>query len=217
MILIVVDDHPTVRKGIISIVSSNNNEYKILEAATQLEAEKIIEATNPDMALIDLKLGRNQSGIGLIKNMKKLNLKTKFIILTGGLMSSDFEEAEKLNVDGYIMKDAVSEDINYAINLIARGQKYYSPTVMNYYKRSKKNTQLDILTNRESEVIERVVKGMTNEKIAKELFISENTVKKHISSILTKLELDNRSQVAYFLSNIKKSSFEEIYDENKII
>lgn len=214
MVLIVVDDHPTVRKGIISIVSSSDNGYRILEATTQFEAEEIIKSMIPDIALIDLKLGRNQSGIELIRNMKKLNLKTKFIILTGGLTANDFEEAEKLGVDGYIMKDAVAEDINYAINLITRGKKYYSPTVLNYYKRTTKNNQLDVLTNRESEVVERVAKGYTNEMIAKELYISENTVKKHISSILTKLGLGNRSQVAYFLSNLKNSSFEGMYDEN---
>jgi two-component system nitrate/nitrite response regulator NarL len=214
MILIIVDDHPTVRKGIISIISSSGNDFKILEASTQFEAEELIRKMNPDMALIDLKLGKNQSGIELIKNMKKFDLKTKFIILTGGLTANNFEEAEKLSVDGYIMKDAVAEDINYAINLISRGQKYYSPTVMNYYRRTNKSNKLDVLTNRESEVVERVAKGFTNEMIAKELFISENTVKKHISSILTKLGLSNRSQVAYFLTNIKNLSFEGTYDEN---
>ena len=136
---------------------------------------------------------------------KKLSPGAKFIILTSCLLQEDFLKAEKIGVDGYILKEAFAEDILYAIRLIQRGKKHYDPAIIG--QKSKMNEEswlLNALTERENEVLREIGRGMTNEAIARKLFISEHTVKKHVSSILSKLGLNHRTEAALYVNNVMK-------------
>ena len=118
MKVIIVDDHPVVIKGITSILSTNGESIKeIKEALNIQEAMTILIREEVEIAIIDLKLNK-ENGLDIVTRSKEMNIRTKFIILTEFMSKENFERAEQLGVDGYILKEAFVEDILYAINII---------------------------------------------------------------------------------------------------
>ncbi len=198
MKILVVDDHPLVRKGILSTLACENNIKTVLEASNVNEAVSIINIQKPNLAIVDLNLGK-EDGLDIIKRIKNKALDTKFIILTSSLKKEDYIRSEEAGVDGYILKDAFAEDIIYAINIVLRGRKFIDPEITKYQVENSNNSFED-LTPREYDVFMELGKGMSNFEIAKELFISEHTVKKHVSSILSKLDLSHRTQAALLVN-----------------
>lgn len=201
MKILVVDDHPLVRKGISSTLSFEDDIKEILEASNVQEAIKIIEIEKPNLAIIDLYLG-NDDGLEIVSKCKGKKVDTKFVILTSSVKKDDFQKGMAIGVDGYILKEAFAEDIIYAIRVILRGKQFIDPEVIRYQANSiLENKVLDELTPREYDVLGELGKGLSNYEIAKNLYISENTVKKHVSNILSKLELTHRTQAAILVNN----------------
>lgn len=201
MRILVVDDHPLVRKGISSTLSFEDDIKEILEASNVQEAIKIIEIEKPNLAIIDLYLG-NDDGLEIVSKFKGKKVDTKFVILTSSVKKDDFQKGMAIGVDGYILKEAFAEDIIYAIRVILRGKQFIDPEVIRYQANSiLENKVLDELTPREYDVLGELGKGLSNYEIAKNLYISENTVKKHVSNILSKLELTHRTQAAILVNN----------------
>ena len=200
MKLLIVDDHFLVRNGLASLFKDNENIEYVKGASNIDEGMNIIINDKPDIVLVDLKLGQ-EDGLELVLKGKKINEKIKFIIITSFLTQENFLRAEKIGLDGYIIKDAFSEDIFYAINTVSRGKKYYDPSTINFKNPSKKDCMVESLTEREKDVLRVLGKGCSNDEIAKELYISENTVKKHVSSILAKLDIDHRAQAVFLVNN----------------
>lgn len=200
MRLVIVDDHLLVRKGLVSILSNEQNIKEIKEAAEVEEALKIINEEKPDLAMIDLKLGR-EDGLQVVMKGREASPGTKFVILTSFISREDFLRAERIGIDGYILKEAFAEDILYAISIIRRGKKYYDPGVVDYKNKGESFSIFNELTDREKDVLRELGKGMSNEEIAKKLYISENTVKKHVSSILAKLNMEHRAQVVHIVNS----------------
>ena len=197
MRLVIVDDHPLVRQGINSILSTENNFEIVGEAGCVRDAERMIIENKPDAVLIDLRLGK-EDGLTIVKNAKVRNTSCKFIILTSSLGHSDFQRAEECGINGYILKESYPDEIIYALNVINRGRKYFDPNVVDYVMKNS-NDDIDDLTPREREVLEELGKGICNKEIAKRLFITEFTVKKHIGQILDKLNLSDRTQAALYI------------------
>jgi two-component system nitrate/nitrite response regulator NarL len=197
--ILVVDDHPLVRRGIIDILSLNNSWKDIIEASNIENAFKVISAQQVDIIIVDLHLGI-ENGFDLIEKVKKLYQNIKFIILTSSSSVMDFKRAQLLNVEGYILKDAFIDDIIYALNVVVRGQNYYSPQLLcNSMNESK---EMMSLTIREKEVLFQLSRGMTNSQISNALYIAEGTTKKHISNILSKLDMNNRIEAVLYARNI---------------
>lgn len=199
MKLVIIDDHPLARKGLVTMLAGDSNINKVLEASNISEALRIIEIEKPDIALVDLKLG-SEDGLEVVVRGKKINSETKFVILTSYISREEFLRAEKIGLNGYLLKDAFTEDIIYAINLVCRGKKYYDPGIIKYKDYEIKDNVISQLTDREKEVLKEIGSGLSNEEIGKKLYISENTVKKHVSSILFKLNLNHRTQAAVFFN-----------------
>jgi len=195
MRVLVVDDHPLVRKGIMSVLKFVPDMEEIQEASSVDEALSLLIKTKPEMTIIDINLGK-EDGLEVIRKARKCNYESKFIVLTSSSRKDDFERARKMDVDGYILKDAFTEDIIYAVNTINRGRKYYDPAIMQYKFDSSEKTLFDELTDRELDVLKALGKGLSNQQIARDLFISESTVKKHVSAILNKLGLSHRTEAA---------------------
>lgn len=199
MKLLIVDDHPLVRKGLLSTLSLEEGVDQIQEASNIEEAMNLLAKFNPDISMIDLRLGR-EDGLEIVNRAKKKNIKTKFVILTSSSKKEDFINAQEVGVDGYILKEAYTEDIVYALHVISRGKKYFDPEMMQRSMRDSYNSSLNELTDREKDVLMELGKGLSNTQIAKELYISENTVKKHISNILSKLGLNCRTEAALYIN-----------------
>lgn len=202
MKLVIIDDHPLVRRALVSMIKSDKVP-EVKEASNIEEAMSIITKDRPEMAMVDLRLGK-ENGLEIAERSKKMKLSTKFIILTSFMSQEDFMRAEKIGVVGYILKDAFPEDILYAISTIFRGKKYYDPIIVEQ-KYNEEESLINELTPREKEVLGELGKGSSNEEIAQKLYISEHTVKKHVSSILAKFNFNNRSQVVCYVNSLKIS------------
>ncbi len=201
MKILIVDDHPLVRKGVSSALSFEENIEEILEASNIKEAMEIIESEEPTLAIVDLNLGR-EDGLEVVSNSRRIGVKTKFVILTSSVKKEDFIRAKEIDVEGYILKEAFAEDILYAFNVVLRGKRFIDPEVIKYQTEiTAESSYLDNLTSRESDVLIELGKGLSNYEIAKRLFISEHTVKKHVSNILSKLGLSHRTQAALLVNN----------------
>lgn len=198
MKILVVDDHPLIRRGISSTLSFEDNIGTIQEASNPEEAIEILKADEFTLAIVDLNLG-NRDGLEIVSKARKLGIKTKFLILTSSIRKEDFFRAKEIGVNGYILKEAFAEDILYAIHVVLRGREYVDPEIIRYQASNNIDSNLDELTPRENDVLMVLSKGYSNYEIGKELFISENTVKKHVSNILSKLELNHRTQAALLM------------------
>lgn len=198
MKVLLVDDHPMVRKGLASILSFEKNVEEIKEAANIEESIKILSQYDADVVIADLKLGK-EDGLEVVNLAKEKNSKAKFIILTSSSKREDFIRAQEAGVDGYILKEAFVEDIIYAFRVVERGKKFFDPEMLQYA--ASEANELKDLTPREKDVLVQLSRGLSNIQIAQQLYISENTVKKHISSIFSKLDLSNRLEVAVFVNN----------------
>ncbi len=194
--IVVVDDHPLVRQGLISALRCESSIEVIGEAENVRQSIEVLRRMQPDIVIIDLRLG-NSSGLEIIEEARKKQLSCKFIIFTSSGSEKDFLCAEQLGVSGYILKEALPEEIIYAIRIIGQGRKYYDPRIVEI--KMKGETVLnEELTPREREVLAALGKGLSNRDIASRIYVSENTVKKHVSQILAKLNLGDRTQAALY-------------------
>ncbi|MGB4440366.1 MAG: response regulator transcription factor [Sedimentibacter sp.] len=201
MNILIVDDHPLVRKGISSTLSFEDDINMVFEASNIDEAIILINLKKPDLAIVDLNLGK-EDGLEIIRRAKNKGTSTKFLILTSSLKREDFKRSVEADIDGYILKEAFAEDIMYAIHVVLRGKKYIDPEITKYQVESTFDNSLTELSPREYDVLVELGKGLSNNEIAKKLFISENTVKKHVSNILLKLQLSHRTQAALLLNQV---------------
>ncbi|MFC3748854.1 response regulator [Paenibacillus sp. GCM10012306] len=211
MKIVIVDDHPLVRRGLAAVISMQPNVQFAGEATNGQEALLVIEETQPDLVLIDLKLA-DESGLDVIKAARTRGITSKFILLTSSASREDFLKAEEVLVDGYVLKEALPEELLFAIQLVHKGRKYYDPGLMEDKMRMTSSSPTDELTPKEKEVLIELGQGACNREIASRLFISEFTVKKHVSQILAKLQVADRTQAALFANAVGLTKFEMSYD-----
>jgi DNA-binding NarL/FixJ family response regulator len=207
MKIVIVDDHPLVRKGLAAVLSMQPNVQFAGEAKNQREAMLVLKETQPDLVLLDLKLA-DESGLDIIKAARRIGFSGKFILLTSSASREDFLKAEEAGIDGYVLKEALPEELLYAIQLVSKGRKYYDPTILENKLREDVGSLTDELTPKEREVLIELGQGACNREIAAKLFISEFTVKKHVSQILAKLRLADRTQAALYANAIGLVKYE---------
>lgn len=211
MKIVIVDDHPLVRRGLGAVISMQSNLEFAGEATNGQEALLVIEEIQPDLVLIDLKLA-DESGLDIIKAARIRGIVSKFILLTSSASREDFLKAEEVLVDGYVLKEALPEELLFAIQLVHKGRKYYDPGLMEDKMRMSGNSPTDELTPKEKEVLIELGQGACNREIASRLFISEFTVKKHVSQILAKLQVADRTQAALYANAVGLTKYEMSYD-----
>lgn len=205
MCILIVDDHPLVRRGIIDILSMNKIGEDIKETDNIADAMKALKGNQINIIMVDLHLGL-ENGFDLIEKAKELYNKLKYVILTSSSSLLDFRRAKQLDIDGYILKDAFVEDILYALNVIKRGGKFYSPRFLENTLNGFEPIELQVLTEREKEVLTQLSMGLTNAQISDVLYISEGTTKKHISNILSKLNMSNRIEAVLYARKLYGNS-----------
>jgi len=193
--VLVVDDHELVREGIVRLLKLFDNIEVIGEAADGLEAVSKVREDFPDLVLLDLNMPR-MNGIDAIRKIKEISPEIKVIILTIHDDEEYVYKVTKAGAEGFIQKDITSEELNEAINKVLAGETVFPQSIIaDDTEVNEENVDYrDILSNREYEVLGLLAKGMSNRRISEELYISEKTVKNHVSNILRKLDVNDRTQ-----------------------
>ena len=197
--VLVVDDHPVVRQGLQAFLSSRDGIDVVGEAADGQAA--ITEATRltPDVVLLDLVMPGG-GGVEAIGRLRALSPAPAVLVVTSFAADDQVLPAVRAGAAGYLMKDVAPADLEAAVRTVARGgvvlDPKVAPTVMGEVSRRPGEPGLDDLTPRERDVLELLARGLSNRELAAELYVSEKTVKTHVSSILSKLRLTDRTQAA---------------------
>lgn len=208
--LLLVDDHSLVRQGIKQILELEEDLEVIGQASDGEEAIKKAQELKPDIILLDINMPK-LNGINTLRKLKDIDTTTKVIMLTFYEDREYIFETLNLGVNGYILKDAESESLIKAIRDVYNGSSYIHPSIaMEVIKKTENKDnheeEKSKLTKREYEVLILIAEGLNNRKIADRLYISEKTVKNHVSNIFKKIKVNDRTQAAIYAyrHNIKK-------------
>lgn len=202
--LIIVDDHPLFRKGVVQLVDSAGGFELLGEASSGAEGIELAYTHHPDMILLDLNM-KDMSGIDVLKVIKAADLNSRVIMLTVSDQQEDLVAALRAGADGYLLKDMEPEDLVAHLKEAARGQLVLSPTLAGLLahalRQETKPKTIDEagLTEQERKIIERIAAGKSNKLIARELDIAEGTVKVHVKHLLKKLNLKSRVEAAVWV------------------
>lgn len=221
MKVLILDKSPIFRMGLKQIMAQmekkTENKIEVYESDNISEGVNIAESVNLDIILIDVNIDNieNVNVDNRIEN-KTVSIIEKFkrdkpirnLYESGQVHSPDviflcdkkgyvkYDELNRLGVSGIVMKNINEKDLIYVLSVVMKGEKYYSPECLEVFLPEREN-----LTKRENEVLELLKEGKSNYEIGKELFISEATTKKHVSSILGKMGLKNRVEVVIAVNN----------------
>jgi two-component system, NarL family, response regulator LiaR len=196
----VVDDHEMVRKGIISYLETEPSIEIVGEADSGKRAVSLVKDTKPDVVLMDL-LMENGTGIEATREILSFYPECKIIIITSYYDDEQVFPAIEAGAFSYMLKTASASEVIRAIEKASRGETVIEPKVANKMMkrlRPQERKPHDELTERELEVLKCIGEGMTNQQISEELFIGVKTVKTHVSNILGKLSLSDRTQAAVY-------------------
>lgn len=196
--LMLVDDHAVLRDGLRNIISVVEDIEVVGEAVSGEDALIQVEKCQPDLILMDINMP-NKNGVEVTGILKKKYPRIKILVLTMHSHEEYFMSAIREGADGYLLKDAPSDQVVEAIRTVARGESVIHPSMTRKllaFHQQKQTEQEDTsLTEREREVLICLVEGLSNKEIADRLFISDKTVKIHVSKIFKKLNVKSRSQV----------------------
>jgi DNA-binding NarL/FixJ family response regulator len=184
-----VDDHPVVRAGMRALVDGQEDLTVVGEASDAQSALSLVAAVRPDVVLMDLNLGSGPGGAEVTARLRALPEPPQVLVLTTYDTEADILSAIDAGASGYLLKDAPPEDLFRAIRGTARGEVVLAPAVA---ARLVRRTG-PLLTDREVEILGLLATGQSNRELAKRLFVSEATIKSHLSHIYTKLEVDTRA------------------------
>jgi DNA-binding NarL/FixJ family response regulator len=205
--VLVVDDHALFRRGLQMVLEQEEDIEVVGEAGDGAEAVERAADSMPDIVLMDVRMPK-RGGIDACTAIKDAVPSAKIIMLTISDEEADLYDAIKAGASGYLLKEISIEEVAAAIRAVNEGQSLISPSMASklltefasMIKRTDDRQQVPTprLTDREMEVLKLVAKGLNNRDIAKQLFISENTVKNHIRNILEKLQLHSRMEAVVY-------------------
>jgi DNA-binding NarL/FixJ family response regulator len=188
--LLVADDHPVVRKGLVEMLRTDHRLHVVSEASSGREAVSAYTAHCPDIVLMDLRMP-DMSGVEAIEAICALDSKAKVIIMTAVDGEEDIYRGLRAGAKGYILKDAPDHEVVKAVLMTMDGRRYLAQSVA-----AKLANHLDLhqLSRREMEILRLMATGLSNKGIARQAGITEGTVKFHVNSILAKLECATRTE-----------------------
>jgi DNA-binding NarL/FixJ family response regulator len=204
--ILIVDDHPVVRQGLVHILFLEEDLEVCAEAASIEEAIELVEQTDPDLVLTDLSFPGGRSGLELVKDLKSLHEDLPVIVMSMHDEMLYAERVLKAGGKGYLMKGSAGEQLVAAINRVLSGGVYASPEVVDLLLHSfsgasnigKAEFPLERLSDRELEVFELVGNGRTSRQIGEQLQISPRTVDVHRGHIVKKLGLTNSYELILY-------------------
>lgn len=200
--ILIVDDHAVVREGLSALIKTEPAMELVGEAADGGEAVQKAQSLQPDVILLDLVMPQ-KDGIYAIKEIKRLKLAARILVLTSFAEDELLFPAIKAGALGYMLKDSSARDLLQAIREVYNGQSSLHPLIARKLVGELQQESRDLLieeplTEREFEIMVLVAQGLPNQEIANRLVLSERTVRTHMTNILSKLHLSNRTQVALY-------------------
>jgi DNA-binding NarL/FixJ family response regulator len=203
--ILIADDHPIFRKGLREVIESEANLKIVAEAEDGATALHEIQATTPDVAILDIDMPR-KSGFEIARAVRDQKLSVEIIFLTMHKDEDIFNEAIDLGVKGYVLKDSAAADIIGSIRTILAGRHYISPAISTYLlNRSsraaglkERKPGLSDLTPAERRILKLIAESKTSREIANALFVSPRTIENHRANICQKLELRGSNALVKF-------------------
>jgi DNA-binding NarL/FixJ family response regulator len=202
---LIVDDHALFRRGLEMVLAAEDDIELVGEASDGAEAVEKAGESLPDVVLMDIRMPRS-SGIEACRAMKEVAPSSKIVMLTISDEEEDLFEAIRAGASGYLLKDIPLDEVADVVRAVHGGQSLINPSMAaklltEFATLAKRDAEEPVeqvpapkLTDREMQVLKLVARGMNNRDIAKELFISENTVKNHVRNILEKLQIHSRME-----------------------
>lgn len=199
--ILVADDHPVVRDGLVSMLNTQSDFEVVGKAASGVEVLREVSASQPEIVLLDLEMPE-MDGVEVIKRLRASHPRVRVIVFTAYDTDERILGAVQAGTQGYLLKGAPREEIFRAIRVVGEGGSLLQPVVatkliQHFSETAQAKEEQAIfraLTEREREVLQLLAQGKTNKEIAGLLVITERTVKFHVSSILSKLGVGNRTE-----------------------
>jgi two-component system NarL family response regulator len=188
--VVIGDDHPIVRDGIIAVINDQHDMEVIAEASNGKELVDMAKQYRPDVILVDLRMPQ-LSGLDAIRAIKEDWPAARFVVLTTFDGDEDIYRALQAGAQAYLLKDTPRNELLETIRLVYKGQKRIPPEIA--AKLAERITSSE-LTEREADVLREIANGFSNKEIGSRLNITEGTVKAHVNSILNKLGVSDRTQ-----------------------
>lgn len=188
--VLIVDDHPVLRYGVAAIIEAHSDATVVGQAGTAKEAVELFRKCSPDVTLMDLRLP-DHSGVEAIRVIRLFAPDAKFIVLTTYEGDEDIHQALEVGARGYLIKGMPHEALLDALRKVNAGGRFVPPPVQRVLASRMPNCEL---SSREREVLRLLVRGRSNREIADALRIKEATVKSHVSAILMRLDVTDRTQ-----------------------
>jgi two-component system nitrate/nitrite response regulator NarL len=207
--ILIVDDHPLFRKGVIQLIQAAPEFKFVGEAANGQDGIRLAHELKPDMILLDLNM-KDMNGVEVLKAAKDAGLDSRVIMLTVSDQAEDLVAALQAGADGYLLKDMEPEDLMAHLSEAARGRIAITPRLTQLLASSlremnrPKNPAEAGLTDQEGRILELIADGKSNKLIAKELNIAEGTVKVHVKHLLKKLNLRSRVEAAVWADRSRR-------------
>ena len=188
--ILIADDHSVVREGLVSLVKRKSDMTVVAEESNGREAVDLWKEHRPDVTLLDLRMPE-LDGVGAIKQIRELDDGAHIIVLTTFDGDEDIYRAIKAGAKGYLLKDTAREALMESIRRVHAGETCIPPALA---AKLADRVSGEALSAREIEVLQRIAAGKSNKEIGAELFISEGTVKTHVKSIFSKLDVVSRTE-----------------------
>lgn len=204
--MMLVEDHSMVRQGLKQLIELENDIKVVAEAADGIQAADFYQIEKPDIVLMDINMPK-KNGLQALELIKQRDPNAKIIMLTIHQDKEYLFQSLQLGASGYVLKDADGYVLIEAIRKVFSGETYIQPSMAKelviefkkYLQSGKTASKKDcVLSDRELEILRLIAKGFLNKEIAKTLYISEKTVKNHVSNIFKKLKVSDRTQAAVF-------------------
>ena len=201
--LVLADDHPLILDGIESLLRTEKDFKIVARCSTGEEALKAVEQHKPDVLALDLRLP-GMDGLAVIQKMREKRFATRVVILTAAVDERQMVQAIRLGVGGVVLKESAPKKFIECVRKVHAGEQWFEKGALGralekfFLREVGKEEIALILSAREIEIAKKVVSGLPNKEIAKQLFISEGTVKVHLHHIYNKLKITSRFQLIQY-------------------
>lgn len=209
--ILIVDDHPLFRKGVIQLIQAAPEFRFVGEAASGREGIQLAHSLQPDMILLDLNM-QDMNGVEVLKAIKDAELDARVIMLTMSDHADDLMAALQAGADGYLLKDMEPEDLMQQLGEAARGKitisERLTQLLISSLREKNRPTSLSEagLTEQENRILEHLIAGKSNKLIARDMGIAEGTVKVHVKHLLKKLNLRSRVEAAVWADRSRRQA-----------